>query len=297
MLIMLWEYLSESGVQYLLTSRLNQDCVENLFSQIRARGGQRDNPDSQQFRAAFRQVLIDAVMLPSRGTNCEEDMGEFLLSLDTMQVSENNTVDEGQVGNPDVEVLDTEDTPQIIRDVRVLPASVRNILDVCTMPQFVASFKEESDLLQTNVQYYVAGYVARKLVDKACSTCSTKLVAPISSQNPNHKLLSKKSYTEASEGLVCPSNDLATLAIQFENAYEDILEDVIVGEGVKSKLMNRIGKRVNTGWLHCEKCKIDRSVLHLLVNIRLNHTLRLSNREVKEIKFKRNNKVLQFSHL
>jgi hypothetical protein len=41
---------------FLLTNRLIQDCVENLFSVIRAKGAQRDNPDAGQFRLALRQV-------------------------------------------------------------------------------------------------------------------------------------------------------------------------------------------------------------------------------------------------
>lgn len=32
------------GFKYLLTNRLNQDCIENPFSIIRGRGGHRDNP-------------------------------------------------------------------------------------------------------------------------------------------------------------------------------------------------------------------------------------------------------------
>ena len=38
---------------FLLTNRLNQDCIENLFSIIRGKGGQRVNPSSMEFRAAF----------------------------------------------------------------------------------------------------------------------------------------------------------------------------------------------------------------------------------------------------
>ena len=54
-LMMLWDKLhSEHNFRFLLTTRLNQDCVENLFSIIRAQGAQRDNPNAGQFRAAFR---------------------------------------------------------------------------------------------------------------------------------------------------------------------------------------------------------------------------------------------------
>ena len=56
-LLQLWEHLRQNhGLKFLFTNRLNQDCIENLFSVIRGKGGQRDNPDPSQFRAAFRQV-------------------------------------------------------------------------------------------------------------------------------------------------------------------------------------------------------------------------------------------------
>ena len=58
-LLQLWSTLhNDSGFKFLLTSRLNQDCVENLFSVIRAKGAGCDNPDARQFRAAFSQVCF-----------------------------------------------------------------------------------------------------------------------------------------------------------------------------------------------------------------------------------------------
>ena len=58
-LLQLWPELRDDyGFSFLLTNRLNQDCVENVFSVIRGKGGQRDRPDPQQFRTAFRQVFV-----------------------------------------------------------------------------------------------------------------------------------------------------------------------------------------------------------------------------------------------
>jgi len=44
---LLWSMMKfQYNISFLLTSRLNQDALENLFSVIRGRGGHRDNPDS-----------------------------------------------------------------------------------------------------------------------------------------------------------------------------------------------------------------------------------------------------------
>ena len=60
-LISLWSELQDvQGFDFLLTNRLNQDCVENVFSVVRGKGGQRDRPDAQQFRIAFRQVHVQS---------------------------------------------------------------------------------------------------------------------------------------------------------------------------------------------------------------------------------------------
>ena len=64
---MLWEVLSiQHGFKFLIINSLNQDCIENLFSVIRAKGAQRDDPDVGQFRAAFQQVMVDNVIVPSK---------------------------------------------------------------------------------------------------------------------------------------------------------------------------------------------------------------------------------------
>lgn len=58
-LLLLWEDMHTTyDVKFILTNRLNQDCVENLFAVIRSKGASRDNPDCGQFRAAFAQVLV-----------------------------------------------------------------------------------------------------------------------------------------------------------------------------------------------------------------------------------------------
>ncbi len=57
-LLQLWETLHQHySLRFLFTNRLNQDCIENLFSVIHAKVGQRDNPNASHFRAAFAQVI------------------------------------------------------------------------------------------------------------------------------------------------------------------------------------------------------------------------------------------------
>ena len=72
--------------------------MENLFSIIRSKGGKRDNPDAREFRAAFRQVAFDQLLIPSKASNCDQDIDSILLSIGTIG---NKSVKSAKV-NPEV---------------------------------------------------------------------------------------------------------------------------------------------------------------------------------------------------
>jgi len=81
-LLLLWRDLHNNhGLQFLMTNRLNQDCLENLFSVIRRKGGHGDNPTASQFRHHLRQAMVDSILLHSNSSNCAEDADSFLLTL------------------------------------------------------------------------------------------------------------------------------------------------------------------------------------------------------------------------
>ncbi|XP_033502419.2 uncharacterized protein LOC117269502 [Epinephelus lanceolatus] len=81
---MLWCDLRERHqVSFLLTNGLNQDCLENAYSSIRARGGNRDNPDSVQFECEHQAVATGLMFNNCEKTNCEEDLNTFLLQIST----------------------------------------------------------------------------------------------------------------------------------------------------------------------------------------------------------------------
>ena len=157
--------------------------VENLFSIIRANGAQRDNPDTGQFRAAFRQVMVDMVMIPSKGENCEEDVDKFICTLENINKSTPPSL------------APTPDEPSIMD---IIPWGVKSILSVGTLPT-----KDEESLTyqETNVLAYIAGYIVHKIKGKVCSSCTEKLLGIADTNNPSHDLIEMKSYG----GLIIPS--------------------------------------------------------------------------------------------
>lgn len=55
-----------------------------FFFQIWRKGGNRDNPDAQQFRAAIRDVMVDCLMITCENKNCENDTDSFLSTLEAL---------------------------------------------------------------------------------------------------------------------------------------------------------------------------------------------------------------------
>lgn len=64
------EYVEEKKIlTYLPTYPLNQEAVEIFFSKVRSLNGQNDNPSSQQFRSAYRKLLVHSTVCTSKNAN------------------------------------------------------------------------------------------------------------------------------------------------------------------------------------------------------------------------------------
>ncbi|CAI6358382.1 unnamed protein product [Macrosiphum euphorbiae] len=76
---MLFKELNEKcGIEYLLMRRLTQDCIESLFSVLRAKGGNNLTPDASKIQSAIRINMCNMLISPSNNANCEKDASEFL---------------------------------------------------------------------------------------------------------------------------------------------------------------------------------------------------------------------------
>lgn len=66
-----------------------QDCIENLFFQVRQCGGTCENPEPQAFRFHLQNIMVDSVMSPiaSATSNCELDLDKYLFDLQSLSLS------------------------------------------------------------------------------------------------------------------------------------------------------------------------------------------------------------------
>jgi len=73
--------VQEYGLKYLLTTKSNQDALENLFGQVRTRGGLNDHSSPLNALYRLRMIVLGknpGVVLTSSNTN-DENQEEFMV--------------------------------------------------------------------------------------------------------------------------------------------------------------------------------------------------------------------------
>lgn len=78
----IWKIVQKTQFQSLNLKFLNQDIIENFFSQVRNFGGSNRNPNAKQFQEAFKALLVcNLTSKLSFGANCKEDGEGISLAL------------------------------------------------------------------------------------------------------------------------------------------------------------------------------------------------------------------------
>jgi ribonucleotide reductase beta subunit family protein with ferritin-like domain len=201
--------------------------------------------------------MVDAVMMPSSNTNCADDVDEFLLTLSSLDQK------------TDVDLVVPHSSAYDILMEQV-PASVRDILSVCFLPEDETSLDKQ----EFNVLAYISGYIVRKLRNIVCDVCVTNITSDISEDNA-----------------------LLEAVAQIEVDYRKVIDEIMYSSHVKATLVSTLKKNLAFEGISCAKCNLELLLIHIMVNIRLHHTLRESNRSLVNCKDRKNRKVLKFSHL
>lgn len=255
--------------QTLLTYRLNQDCVENFFSQVRGKGGHRDHPTCEEFRSAFRDLQIDGLLTVSARGNCQEDIGDLLFSFESLQGTQ-ETVVPGE-GQPSVS--QTCDVSWKEHDY--------------SLNSFVLSNSELLRQQELNVLAYIGGYLVNKIVATCCATCRSVVVAD--ADTASHQLINLKNYS-TSKGLIKPSDDLVTLLKSAEDTFNRNIDYCARRRGVRANLYRRILSACDGLFVDCISCKSKDAFLKLYLTVRLHHALKLFNQKLVDSTVRRASK-------
>lgn len=187
------------GVQFLLTYKLSQDFVEHFFGCIRLRGGWNLNPTSEQFRYAYRRLLIHSTdgIIGENG-NCS------LLQLNDIV---HNSLNE--------ETLSTAIT------------QVENLSHVCN--PLHCRFCQ-------NVIVYIAGAICKCLKPKLkCSACMAALLHSIKDPAINSLLITLKNRG----GLLRPSGNLCRLLLLTEKFIRNCIKSGVKTQSVVAEILSQ----------------------------------------------------------
>lgn len=139
-IIELTQYLiSNRKFDFVLTSRFSQDCVENLFSQIRQK---HVIPDALQFTIDLKLIAVSMYMKEVKSSSYNYDDGHYLSNL--------------------LEFLD--------KRKNTTATAVNNKQLNINIPQFNNSTISNLSTLDLNSLYNIAGYII-KSIKKICATC------------------------------------------------------------------------------------------------------------------------------
>jgi len=285
----IWSLLkSEYDVSFLLTSRLNQDSLENLFSIIRGRGGHRDNPDAVHFQSAFKQVIIQNMFVPSPTANCRNDgEGDCVLSVDDFLVG----------------------SPLVITAQKSNAVCVSNACQVPLLAAedaFVAMENKQSATFDTAVQntlMYITGYVCRKVLEKHnCQHCKcTMLRSNTDLIGQSDLFCAHKAYNVHRGnfgGLKAPSQFMFDLMTSCEEVFISVFDAVKHKQGVRVTLNKAVECYLSDG---SEKpCIISqRHAAYLYLRTRLHYKFKFLNRDIstqsKNAK-RKNRKAMKVMH-
>ena len=222
-LLSLWQDLhNDHAFSYLLTDKLNQDCLENLFSRIRGNAGHVDNPSAQQLRTILRQVMVDQIFIHSEGSNCAEDAGKFLLNLKALQTAGKQLI------------------PPPYQEATCQPGPSHDT----SLHSDATFLSPMNDLAEKNVLTYISGFIARKMLPNLCGSCTEKMTGLYTGSN-NEIFLLRKEYHDTEEGgLTVPGADLVHAVETLETVYKKNIGGVLHANTVKSRLTSLLEREL-----------------------------------------------------
>lgn len=199
----LLQYLTSSvAFKYLLTSRLSQDKLENLFGIIRQYSGTNDHPSPGQFLITVNCLSFYNLARPPKSGNSPAQVVNALLDTTSSAGASNSAV----FGLREI-IEDMLEAGDIDGAGDAIQSAFRS--------DHSSYVVEKSD---SRLVYYLSGYVARKFRTKnSCGTCASKLA------------MKKQDVAESADneftkhfdrgGLLYPGDDLAILVATLEEAF------------------------------------------------------------------------------
>lgn len=74
------EYIAIGELDQIPTFNMSQDPLESFFGRVRSKCGNNDNPTVEQFKSAYRKILVNKEIAASIHANCKDKLNIFFVS-------------------------------------------------------------------------------------------------------------------------------------------------------------------------------------------------------------------------
>lgn len=286
-LISVSRYLIDvQGFRFVLTSRFNQDVVENWFSCIRGKGHNNDSRTTIEYESASKSIAVNWLLEhPEKGSNCQLDCDSFIGLLKQAELSKIKTAvnNASQTGV----TTDNDDFADSVctydNDVNFSGGSISDWSCVFSLTD-----------VDANVVFYIAGYLSRKLtLAIMCKQCKVLYVTN-KEKNKNSvgqhtTFLKMRQFDWSKYGLTSPSPQLYDLCCALERIVQLNIEGVMATRGVMGSLKDIVDSTVTVDSYPIDECCSDHkswwlsTVVTVFLRIRIHHFVRIRNRELKAL--------------
>lgn len=194
----------ELGFQYLMTSRLSQDPIENLFGIVRQSAGCNDQPTPEQLLITVNCLSFYSLAKPVHGSSVEPSVLTALLDTGDAHSAQATSLQQ------------TIDMCISKGNIDGLESITRQECNACSVDHS-SLVKKNSD---ARLVYHMAGYVARKCVEKSgCQTCRVLPLVPPSEGKT--AMYSEFTCFCDKGGLMYPSKELFDFVSYLEEIFTD----------------------------------------------------------------------------
>ncbi|CAH2105527.1 unnamed protein product [Euphydryas editha] len=260
--------MKSQGYKYILTRRINNDCLENFFGLVRQAGGNCREPTCLQYTRAFRKIFLCQILNLSDATNCTEDFDNILTQF--LQFTKNRPQAQVCIQNP----------PEI---------------------QPKKKFSEKYDMPEENAFYYICGYLLRRCVENHKRDCLSSYIVNYASSsayetNEKNLYIRLRAYDTSRDrfgGLQAPPDDFVDYIRRLETELMSVFTSC-TGNNIGLKLFQHLSL-IEFKTKPCA-CFPKDFLLKLFIRMRIFYIIKFNNRNFKCSK-SRNRKYLSVAHL
>lgn len=257
----LWLQLQNYGMEFLMTRRLNQDPLENLFGVIRSRFGHCEHPTTKGVTTALKTAVTNDLLHPPTTGNCESDVVPYLYM------------------------------PQVDTDLCNIEISSDDSEEVCD------DISDSTlDTVEENAHTYFHGYVCRRFLQRhKCDTCRSILINSNSQFNASENIfLSFKAEKQTADslfgGLTLASDTVKCCLRHVDLLFQANIDKVKDGRMIGKKLLNLIPKSI---YIPLCAPKVSTKFMETYLRLRLLFHYKFKSKAMRDEARKKTRKIMK----